>query len=256
MLLATLVAAWPGRPEAAAAMIAKPVVSAPKQAPAKQKALEVNPKPAAFRWQQLEAPDFPTFVKNLRAIGCPEATIRDIISGELREIQQTKQQQVAQSPQSRTAGGAASTPRLMQAEFEQLQKEQERQLAVLLGPAAAGTAGAVAASQTPAAGTSTGTSGPAAANPKVAEAAQTPAAFLVNKSTLQATPAQAAALNQMQSDFSNAVQASGQDPSSPAYRMRWDAARHNSDEQFSSLFGGDRFIQTQQQAVRAAAAKP
>ena len=41
---------------------------------------------AAFQWKQLDSPDFVTYVANLRRIGCPEATIRDIVDGELREI--------------------------------------------------------------------------------------------------------------------------------------------------------------------------
>jgi len=32
-----------------------------------------------FSWQQLESPDYQTYVANLRDIGCPEQTIRDII---------------------------------------------------------------------------------------------------------------------------------------------------------------------------------
>src|ERR1700753_972204 len=35
--------------------------------------------PAAFRWSQLDAPDYHVYVKNLRGIGCPEATIRAIV---------------------------------------------------------------------------------------------------------------------------------------------------------------------------------
>jgi len=32
-----------------------------------------------FSWQQIESPDYPTYVANLRAVGCPEQTVRDII---------------------------------------------------------------------------------------------------------------------------------------------------------------------------------
>jgi len=35
-----------------------------------------------FRWQQLESADAETFVANLRATGCPEQTIQDIVSAE------------------------------------------------------------------------------------------------------------------------------------------------------------------------------
>lgn len=32
-----------------------------------------------FSWSEVESPDYPTYIANLRAIGCPEQTIRDII---------------------------------------------------------------------------------------------------------------------------------------------------------------------------------
>jgi hypothetical protein len=32
-----------------------------------------------FSWQELESSDYPTYIANLRGIGCPESTIRDII---------------------------------------------------------------------------------------------------------------------------------------------------------------------------------
>src|SRR5437667_8824635 len=50
----------PGRPEPA------PAASAP--AP-----------PEEFRWSQIESEDYPTYIANLRAIGVPEKTIRDIV---------------------------------------------------------------------------------------------------------------------------------------------------------------------------------
>jgi hypothetical protein len=40
---------------------------------------------APFNWQQVESPDYRVYVKNLRAIGCPEATIRDIIVADINE---------------------------------------------------------------------------------------------------------------------------------------------------------------------------
>src|SRR4051812_6817760 len=32
-----------------------------------------------FSWKEVESPDYPTYIANLRDIGCPEPTIRDII---------------------------------------------------------------------------------------------------------------------------------------------------------------------------------
>lgn len=39
-----------------------------------------------FSWQQIEAADYPTYIANLRAIGCPESTIRDIIIADVNHL--------------------------------------------------------------------------------------------------------------------------------------------------------------------------
>jgi hypothetical protein len=38
-----------------------------------------------FVWNQIESEDYPTYIANLRAIGCPEPTIRDIIVAEVTQ---------------------------------------------------------------------------------------------------------------------------------------------------------------------------
>src|SRR2546422_3482056 len=39
-----------------------------------------------FVWNQIESDDFPTYIANLRAIGCPESTIRDIIVADVNQV--------------------------------------------------------------------------------------------------------------------------------------------------------------------------
>jgi LysM repeat protein len=39
-----------------------------------------------FSWQELESRDYPTYIKNLRQIGCPEPTIRDIIIADVSQM--------------------------------------------------------------------------------------------------------------------------------------------------------------------------
>jgi hypothetical protein len=59
---------------------AKHVTRAADDSTARQP-MKVEPQP--FRWQQLESPtDYRVFIANLRAIGCPEATIEDIAKGD------------------------------------------------------------------------------------------------------------------------------------------------------------------------------
>jgi len=39
-----------------------------------------------FSWQQIESADYPTYVSNLRQVGCPEQTIRDIIIADVNAL--------------------------------------------------------------------------------------------------------------------------------------------------------------------------
>jgi hypothetical protein len=39
-----------------------------------------------FCWSQLESTDYRTYIKNLRAVGCPEETVRDIILAEINKL--------------------------------------------------------------------------------------------------------------------------------------------------------------------------
>lgn len=39
-----------------------------------------------FTWQEVESSDYPTYMANLRSIGCPEQTIRDIIVADVNQL--------------------------------------------------------------------------------------------------------------------------------------------------------------------------
>lgn len=43
-----------------------------------------------FSWQEVESRDYPTYIKNLREIGCPEQTIRDIIIADVTQMLREK----------------------------------------------------------------------------------------------------------------------------------------------------------------------
>src|SRR6185369_2585347 len=42
--------------------------------------------PATFHWSEVESTDYRVYMKNLRAIGCPEATIRDLIIADVDDL--------------------------------------------------------------------------------------------------------------------------------------------------------------------------
>ena len=51
-----------------------------------------------FNWQSVESPDYREYIANLRAIGCPEETIRDIIRADVNKLYDEKRKQVRGEP--------------------------------------------------------------------------------------------------------------------------------------------------------------
>src|ERR1051325_7173938 len=51
----------------------------------KRAAATVPPLRPSVDWRHVESADYPTYVKNLRAIGCPEATIRDVVTADVQQ---------------------------------------------------------------------------------------------------------------------------------------------------------------------------
>lgn len=77
-------------PQTAATAVATEPASSPSPAPAAQRpALAVksatissaSTRPA-FDWRQVESTDYRNYIKNLRATGCPEQTVRDIVAAD------------------------------------------------------------------------------------------------------------------------------------------------------------------------------
>ncbi len=213
-----------------------------------------------FHWRHLDAPDFPTFVKNLRAVGCPEATIRDIIQGELAEIYAARRQEAERE--------LATAPEIAHEVLkERLQKMTVEETSLL---ASLTNDGAMSGPATT--GDQTGPPAAAVKNAEMAAGQQeqggtvlTPAAFLVgndpgqpgtmNEISLRPTdPALDAATAQViggiRDGFASSLAGAGNDPSSVFYRQRWLAAQRQSDEIYSSLFGGDGFVRAQAEAAQ------
>jgi hypothetical protein len=54
-----------------------------------------------FHWSQLESEDYRVYTANLRGIGCPEATVRDIIVADVRELFQRRLRELVEPVVSR-----------------------------------------------------------------------------------------------------------------------------------------------------------
>lgn len=54
-----------------------------------------GPNRAVFDWRQVESPDYRTYIQNLRATGCPEQTVRDIVTADVVQAYTGKRSEIA-----------------------------------------------------------------------------------------------------------------------------------------------------------------
>jgi len=93
-----------------------------------------------FRWRSVEAREFKTYMANLRAIGCPEETVRDIIMADVDRVYARKTAGWRKPPEElqfwKTGNGWSSGTRFTaeeQKQLAELNKEKESLLKELLG---------------------------------------------------------------------------------------------------------------------------
>ncbi|MEI7729070.1 MAG: hypothetical protein WCO56_05845 [Verrucomicrobiota bacterium] len=87
-------------------------------------------------WKQIEADDYVQYIANLRSIGCPEETIRDIIIADVDHVYARKRAQLALLRQDQWWQSSLDTKaeERMNQQFEALHQEKSALLAKLLGP--------------------------------------------------------------------------------------------------------------------------
>jgi hypothetical protein len=89
-----------------------------------------------FTWDEIESADFPTYIANLRAIGCPEATIRDIIVADVNQLFARRRAAEVVTPEQKW-WRSEPDPAVTRAASEKLQAldaERRTLLSALLGP--------------------------------------------------------------------------------------------------------------------------
>jgi hypothetical protein len=87
-----------------------------------------------FRWEQLESEDYREYAANLRGIGCPEKTIRDIIAADVEKAYGAKTAAVSLGVGFWSSGAKRAAATRVQEERQQaLEKEKEALLQQLLG---------------------------------------------------------------------------------------------------------------------------
>ncbi|MBI3191709.1 MAG: hypothetical protein HYZ36_03510, partial [Pedosphaera parvula] len=95
-------------------------------------------KTEAFHWSSVEADDYPTYIRRLRAIGCPEETIRDIVTADVNKLYDQRRDALAATPEPfkfwQTDEQRQITPNLArEQQLRDLEKERRALLRELLG---------------------------------------------------------------------------------------------------------------------------
>ena len=190
--------------------------------------------PQSITWQEIATADYTGYIKNLRALGCPEKTIRWIIASEMVKTDSV---------------GAV----VQQVNPEALNSEQQNQLQQLLGssvskseaidPQLVETRENGSSSIQLAAGDVSLEEDTAPKMPLVLLAQQPGSGLILG-------PEQQAAMKSLQKSFTS--QLTSQNPSDQVYLQQWVAAQPTSDEIFHSQFGDAAYAQMlQQRALQA-----
>ena len=243
-----------------------------------------SPIPAApkpFRWSQLDATDYHDYVKNLRAIGCPETALRAIVTADVHAAFSQYGRDLEQQL-SNLAGGSwtnllasANSERALKTELLNLPREEAAKTDDLLGlkPAPTESVAALAvAAQTSGAGDQPSamnqrqarlaaqTQAAAAEAPAQVAAAAEPLAEIllpippnsaelplvfqpVDPATTKLTAAQTQVVNDLRQQFAASLNGSSQNPADPAYQQTWQQALDQNNRLLEANLGQNGFIQ-------------
>jgi len=241
--------------------------------------------PQPFHWRQIDSADFPTFVSNLRSIGCPESIIRDIVQGEVTEIYVEKERAavLAESPAKGRPGPRAANSTVVPTRQtpQEIRAERDQTVAALLAPVSRTQiaqsqnelglqSNSVPTENVPSVSQAQTRPVPQAQSPvypvfvshKVGSTRATPGAYAagatpgesgVSSNAAPVSAEEQAVLERIQNNFVQAVGGADQDPNDPAYLERWQAAQEFSDAEYKKFFGGRAYVRRQMEDVRRAA---
>ena len=99
-----------------------------------EKLVSAPGEPVPFHWRQLEASDYPTYIGNLRRIGCPDSTVRDIVSADLHAVFADRRQKLKEEAQQLERRGSESAMAEIKAAQQHLWQEEMSALNLFLRP--------------------------------------------------------------------------------------------------------------------------
>ena len=211
-----------------------------KTAPAPQILPVAEPKP--FHWDQLDATDYHLYVRNLRNIGCPEPTLRAIVSGDVHaaygehrhELEQKLSQLAAGSWSMRLADNHRETALRM--ELQALPGAEASKIEELLGLA-------------------TKPAPMDLARDELAEPQPVPEPLIfqpVDPAKLNLTSEQSRIIDKLRQNFLQEIGGTNQDPNNPAYLERWQKAQPEADAVLRGMLGTSLYQNYQMAALAGA----
>ena len=204
------------------------------QPPAQAVAVSVPPivqqaEQQPFRWSQLESTDYRTYIKNLRDIGCPEATLRAIVTADVHDLYQKRHQELEQkladinnSPWPEQFK-SFNSQQALKAELQKLPGEEASEIVGLQQEGAVDT---------------TSSSQVSSGRNNSQNTPVLPLVFQnVDLHALNLSDQQIQAINNLRQSFMDAIGGPNQDPQDPAYLERWQKAQPETDSMMRSMLG-------------------
>lgn len=209
-----------------------------------------QPEPEPFHWSRLESDDYRTYVKNLRQIGCPEPTLRAIVTADVDNVYEWRGEELEKKLAALGGGSwsaqleSADARQNLRLELQRLPDEEEAEIDELLGVKPATTPDESAAT----------IAAPMSASQRHRQAAPVvmPLVFQnVDLSTLNLNSDQIEAIENLRQNFLDEIGGTNQDPNDPVYLARWQKAQREVDGNLRGLIGGSAFQNYQLAAVPA-----
>jgi len=228
------------------AVATHPAAGETKQSPAP---VPPPPRPKPFHWDQLYDQDYHLYVKNLRAIGCPEPAVRAIVAADVHAAFQQRADELEKKLSALASASWSSQLRSWNSE-----EAWKAQLLHLPDEEAAVFADCLGEKPMPTAVASTND------NSTIADAAEPIVVPLiaqpVDLTALNLDDGQLQAITNLQHSFMEKIGGPNQDPNDPAYQLRWRTAQAEVDNLMQGLLGDQAYQDYQLQVSQASANAP
>ena len=186
----------------------------------------------SFRWSHIESTNYLVYIGNLRRIGCPEQTIRDLISADVDTLYAPRRAQMERQLPVHSPGLAAAQGTTALA-LQKLREEENALIENLLHPGARALSTEPVASQ----------SASASYSQQDFDNVRTPAFMRPIGDKLEFTSDQSQAIDEVRQWFLNQVGGANQDPADPEYMRRWEKAQPQADGLLLGKLGLEAYLQ-------------